>query len=119
MPKKTAGTRLVEAIKAEMEQLNCIPTSVEEQLLSIAASMADRIERLEKIVADQGELISTPTGQVKTNPAVVEIRSQSVALTRVLSAISITDSTGQKRPPKDPQRQAAANRRWNLETGRS
>lgn len=116
MTKPTRGKRLTDAIRAEMAELQCTPTSVEEELLHIAEGMADRIERLEAITAKEGELITTPTGQVKVNPSTVEARSQSVALARVLSAISITDSTGET-AKKSPAKQRAARRRWNLEAG--
>jgi hypothetical protein len=89
-----------------------------QQLLAIAAGMADRIERLEAIAAREGEIVTSPTGTVKTNPAVVVARSQSVGLARVLSAISITDSTGEK-SGKNATKQRAARRRWDLEAGRS
>jgi hypothetical protein len=118
VPKKTRGQLLREAIESEMRELNCRPTSVEEELLSIAVGMADRIERLEAIAAKEGEIVTTPTGTTKTNPAVTESRAQAVALARVLSSISITDSTGEA-SGKNQQKQRAARRRWNLEAARA
>jgi hypothetical protein len=111
--KPSRGTELVAAIKAEMAELNCVPTSTEEELLRMAGDTADRIERLEAIIAKEGETIVSPTGVLKTHPSVPEVRQQRSSLARILSSIFIGDSTGAA-PKKNPAKVRAGLRSRDL-----
>lgn len=104
----SAGAALVAAIEADMAEAGVEPDAIERTLLDAAARLADRIAELEAIVAVDGLIVTTPTGQIKTHPAAVESRACSIALPRVLSGITVGDSTAGKNPAKV----RAAETRW-------
>jgi hypothetical protein len=104
----SAGAALVAAIRAEMDVAEIDPTATEEALLRLAHELADRIDRLEHVVADDGEILTSATGVVRVHPAAVEHRQLALALARVLGGVVIGDSSAGKNPVK--QRAAAA--RW-------
>jgi hypothetical protein len=110
MPKDSRGSKLVAAIRAEMAEFGVVPTSTEEELLRLASSLADQVEQLETIVQRDGQIVTTPTGNTKTNPALIELRQQASALARVMSSIYIGDSTSGK---KNPVKQRAVRQRWD------
>ena len=62
-----------------------MPTSAEEELLITAKDLADRIERLQQIVAVDGER-KTKDGRVQLHPGLAEIRQCELALSRVVKA---------------------------------
>jgi hypothetical protein len=98
-----------------MKELNCTPTSTEEELLRVASTLADRLEELEKIIKRDGIQIVSSKGELRTNPACVEARATATSLARTLGGIYVGDSTTS--PRKDPRTQRAARRRWDREHG--
>jgi len=112
---RTRGKRLVESIRAEMADLGCKPTSTEEELLRVAASLADRLEELEKLIKRDGLLITNAKGDLRPNPACVEARATATTLSRTLGSIYIGDSASA--PKKDARKQRAARRRWDRDHG--
>jgi hypothetical protein len=118
MTKQSQGAALVARIRAEMSEMSCVPTSTEEALLTMAEATADRIERLETIIARDGELITSPTGVLKTHPSVAEVRQQRAALARILGGIYIGDNTSAA-PKKNAAKQRAGLRSRDLKAERA
>src|SRR5215217_7119811 len=114
---KTRGKRLVESIRAEMADLGCKPTSTEEELLRVAASLADRLAELEKIIECDGILIVNSKGDQRPNPACVEHRATATSLARTLNGVYVGDSVS--RPSKDARKQRAARHRWDRANGQA
>lgn len=110
----SAGAALVASIRAEMDALEVDPTATEEALLRLTQELANRIDKLEGVIAEQGEILTSPTGVVRMHPAAVEHRQLALALSRVLGGIVIGDSSAGKNPVK----QRAANARWDRERER-
>ena|SRR5690606_1447762 len=108
------GAALVAAIRAEMDEFDLIPDAREEHLLAMLRDLEDRRARLQEIVDRDGDLVTSPSGVVKAHPASVEARSISLSITRILSAITTTPSNG-----KNPSKQRAAARRWELQRSRN
>jgi len=104
----SAGAVLVASIRAEMDVEDVDPTATEEALLRLAHELADRIDNLERIIAADGEMLTSPTGVVRMHPAAIEHRQLAIALTRVLGGVVIGDSSAGKNPTK----QRAARARW-------
>ena len=89
-----AGKALIAPILDEMAENNVIPDSIEASALLQAARLADRQTVLALYVERDGEIIETPTGQLKAHPAIVESRQCAVAITRILSSVSLVDTSG-------------------------
>ncbi|GES37480.1 hypothetical protein RAJCM14343_2735 [Rhodococcus aetherivorans] len=102
------------AIVAEMAEEGLVPDAKEQALLDAAAQVVDRIDALEKIVARDGELLTSSTGTIRVHPAVAEHRQLAATLPKVLSGIVL----GNTATAKDPVKQRAANRRWQLHNDR-
>jgi len=92
-----AGKALIAPIVDEMAENSVIPNSIEAAALLQAAALADRQTVLAVYVDRDGEIIETPTGQLKAHPALVESRQCALALTRILSSVSLVDSSGTAR----------------------
>ena len=107
-PKQSPGAAMVAAILAEMAEVGCEPDSKEQVLLDTARKLADRLDALERIVAKDGLMLTSPAGVVKVHPAAVEHRQLAANLARVLSNVVIGDSSAGKSPVK----QRAAQTRW-------
>jgi hypothetical protein len=103
----TRGDSLVARLRAEMAEQGLVPTSVEEEHLATAKDLADRVERLQAMVARDGESRKLKDGRVLLHPALAEIRQCESVLTRVVSGISTMEASA-----KDPKKQKAANTRW-------
>lgn len=103
------GTVLVDAIRAEMDAIDCDPTATEEALLRLACDLADRLDRLERVVARDGELLTSAAGVVRVHPGAIEARQLATSLARVLSGVVIGETDGSK---KDPAKIRAAQTRW-------
>lgn len=102
----TRGDSLVARLRGEMAEQNLIPTSVEEEHLATAKSLADRIERLQRMVQRDGESRKAD-GRIVLHPALAEIRQCESVLTRVVSGISTMEAA-----PKNPAKVKAAQTRW-------
>ena len=103
----TRGDSLVARLRGEMAEQNLIPTSVEEEHLATAKDLADRIERLQAMVARDGESRKLKDGTVRLHPALAEIRQCESVLTRVVGGISTMEAA-----PKNPKKVKAAETRW-------
>ena len=106
-PQVSRGDALVARLRGEMAEQGLIPTSVEEEHLLTAKSLADRIERLDAMIRQDGERLKLKDGSLKLHPAIAESRQCSAVLTRVVANIQTMET-----PAKDPKKQKAANTRW-------
>jgi DNA-binding Lrp family transcriptional regulator len=107
MAQVSRGETLVARLRGEMAEQGLIPTSVEEEHLLTARSLADRIERLQAMVKLDGASVKAKDGTVRLHPALAEMRQCESVLTRVVSGISTTEAA-----PKNPVKQKAAQTRW-------
>lgn len=103
----TRGDVLVARLRDEMSEQNLIPTSVEEEHLATAKDLADRIERLQAMVARDGESRKLKDGRIMLHPALAEIRQCESVLTRVVANIQTMET-----PQPNVKKQKAANTRW-------
>jgi hypothetical protein len=103
---ESAGAALVARIRAEMKSGDLEPDTREEELLTLAEGLQDRIIELELAIAEDGLTSVSRTGVVHLHPAVAESRQTRAALTRVLASIQMEESS------KDAVKQAAAQSRW-------
>jgi HTH domain len=101
------GDSLVARLRGEMAEQGLIPTSVEEEHLSTAKDLADRIERLQRMVEADGERRKLKDGTIRLHPALAEIRQCESVLSRVISGIQTMETA-----VKNPKKQRAANTRW-------
>lgn len=101
------GDALVARLRGEMAEQNLIPTSVEEEHLATARSLADRIEQLQAMVARDGESRKLKDGRVVLHPALAEIRQCEAVLARVVGSIQTMET-----PQPNVKKQKAANTRW-------
>lgn len=113
-PRKTPGEALVASVLDEMKDAGLVPDAKEQALLDAARQLVDRIDKLETIIQSEGEMLTSSTGVVRVHPAVSEHRQLCATLPKVLGGIVIGDSSDGKNRVK----QAAANRRWDLERAR-
>lgn len=104
------GSLLVAAIRSEMDGLDLIPTASEEALLRLACDLADRLDRLERVVEREGELLVAANGTVRMHPGAVEARQIAMALARVLAGVVIGETTDNSK--KSPAKVKAAATRW-------
>ena len=100
------GAALVARIRSEMKSQGLEPDGREEELLTLAEGLQDRIVELESAIAADGLTSVSKTGVVHLHPAVHESRQTRAALARVLSGIQMEDSS------KNAVKQAAAQTRW-------
>jgi hypothetical protein len=107
VPQVSRGEVLAERLRAEMSEQGLIPTSGEEELLSVAGDLADRIEGLQRMVAVDGERWVGKDGGVRLHPALSEIRQCEATLTRVLGGINTMAE-----PVVNRTKQRAAQSRW-------
>ena len=107
-PSTGAGEELVAKIRAELDAKGLEPDAREEGLLIQIAQVADDIAELRGIVDAEGQTFppATKGGVPRLHPAVAEIRQSRAVLARLLSQISLEEST------KSPVKQKAANTRW-------
>ena len=106
-PRVSRGDALVERLRAEMKEQGLIPTSGEEELLTVAHDMADRIDLLQGIVAVDGERRRTKAGRIFMHPAISEIRQCEATLSRTLAGIQTMEA-----PQVNRTKQRAAQTRW-------
>jgi endonuclease IV len=90
-----------------MAEQGLIPTSGEEEQLTIVRDLADRIELLQAIVAVDGERQRTKDGRVVLHPGIAEMRQCEATLGRIVRGIQTMEE-----PAKNPVKQKAANTRW-------
>jgi len=110
------GRALVARIVADMAAHGLEPDGKERELLALAEGLADRLADLEDRIVADGLSITLHSGRVVMNPAVAESRMTRTALATVLGRVSMEEGRA-----KDPQKQAAAQKRWlqhNIAKGR-
>ncbi len=81
---KAAGKRLWKALVVAYDF-----EEHEMALLRQAVRLVDTLEELDDLVASEGPVITTPSGQQKTHPALVEARQSRIALARVLAVLRL------------------------------
>lgn len=79
-----AGRRLWRSIVADFDL-----AEHELSLLRRAVHIADVCADLERIVADEGLIIRAQSGDLRTHPAAVELRQQSILLARLVVALRV------------------------------
>jgi hypothetical protein len=104
-----AGETLIAAITAELAEDELDPDARDTALLETAGRLADRMASLEKLVTTDGERTISDSGIVRLHPAIAEYRQHSIALSKVLVAIAMNDTTAGR---KDPKKVKAAENRW-------
>lgn len=104
--RKLTGAALVARIRADLDAEGLVPDSREEELLTIAAALQDRIVELEETIAADGISHTSDGGIVRLHPAVAEARQTRTALVRTLAGIAMTDDG------KNAVKQKAAQTRW-------
>ena len=103
----------METITEEMSRAGVVPTGVELELMETVRQLLEHRDRLQKIVATEGEVIVTRKGVVKAHPALPAHLQVSATIPKVLSGIVIGDSTAtanhrqRKRAGGDATRNAA------------
>ena len=79
----------------------------ERRLLVEACRVADTCEDLQAVVAGEGPLTKTRLGEVKTHPAVIELRNQRILLARLIVALRVPLGADEEHPSKtSPVRRA-------------
>lgn len=81
--------------------------AAEEELITVVADLADRIEVLQQMVAVDGERRVGKDGNVRLHSALSEIRQSEATLARVVRGIQTMEDA-----PKNPVQQRAAQSRW-------
>jgi hypothetical protein len=100
------GAALVARIRSEMQSADLEPDGREEELLALAAGLADRLVELENAIGADGLSTVSKSGVVHLHPGVAESRQTRAALANVLKSIQMVDDV------KDPVKQQAAQSRW-------
>lgn len=85
--RKTAGAKFRASFLGEFEA----PGLLYGQLLTAVCSTLDLVEDLEAEVAHGGLTVPGSRGQAVINPAVVELRYQRAALSKLLAAMDLND----------------------------
>ena len=88
-------------------------TDVETELLAEVCRTLDEIDLLEAALKADGVTVAGSTGQVRVHPAVAEIRSHRLALSRMMAQLDLPDAEGETLPAgKQVRGRAAARARW-------
>jgi hypothetical protein len=81
--------------------------------LELACRQADDVALLEKMLADQGAVVSGSKGQPRLSGVLAELRQQRYALNRLVSAIGLPeDDAPVGKSPSQRKAQRAADARW-------
>ena len=110
-----AGKALAESILADLAAAGLEPDAREASAIQSAGLLRDREVELETVIAKDGLTLISSTGVVRMHPAVAERRQTSVALTRILSAVALADTTSDSGKVKSARHQRAAAVRWAKE----
>lgn len=110
----TAGEALVSSLLAEMDANGVEPDSKDEALLESARRLRDRLSELEDAIAEEGAMLTSPSGIRRLNPAVVEARQHELALASVLARVQLTVEA-----PINRAKQKAAQSRWAAKKAQS
>lgn len=102
---RSAGDELRQRILADLDEQGLDPDSRELELLDRACSAADRIERLEVIVAEHGETVVDGNGNIRPSALLTEIRLSTHTIARCLGGIQFDAG-------KDAVKQRAGRASW-------
>lgn len=91
--RESAGQALTRAILADTEMLDLDLDATELELLTLAATAADRIAELEAVVAEQGTTFVSKAGVTFPSPLLAEIRLQNAVLMRAMRGIKLDVQT--------------------------
>jgi predicted DNA-binding transcriptional regulator YafY len=108
-PQVSRGDALVARLRAEVAEQGLVFTSTEEEQLTLAHDLADRIELLQDMIAADGESVAAKDGGVRLHPAIAEVRQQQGALSRTLAGINTM-----AQPMVNRSKQRAAESRWRV-----
>jgi hypothetical protein len=90
-------------------------TAAELRLLGEVCAVADRIDALEQVLAEEGVVSEGSTRQRVVHPAVSELRQQQLAFGRLLAQLSLPDPEGGVvRSPRQLRAQRAAQAQWRV-----
>lgn len=88
-------------------------SETELELLAEAARLLDELEILNHRLEEDGLILTTPSGLVKSHPALSEARSHRIALARVLAQLNLPSESGDVLATGLQARSAMANKtRW-------
>jgi hypothetical protein len=107
MAEMSCGELLVERVIADMSAHQLEPDQRDRELFSVVADIADEIEVLKRTVENEGRVVVLRDGRRVVHGAVVELRLQRGALSKLLSSLKLDTAT-----VKDPIKQRAAMTRW-------
>lgn len=108
-----AGRSLIERLTADYEY-----GEREARILEMAARQLDTVSRLEALVEEHGELIVAPSGALKLNPAVAELRQARLAATRLLGQLDLPEDEDRPVTYNSQRARRAARARWDREARR-
>ena len=104
----------METITEEMSRAGVVPAGAELELMKTVRQLLEHRDRLQKIVATEGEVIVTRKGVVKVHPALTAHLKVSATIPKVLSGIVIGDSTA----TANHRQRKAALVRWDRDAQR-
>jgi hypothetical protein len=104
----TAGEDLVAKLRRELDAKGLEPDAREEGLLHQIAQVGDEIAELRQTIDAEGHTFAPATkgGPPRAHPLIAELRQSRALLGRLLSQISLEEST------RNPIKAKAANTRW-------
>jgi hypothetical protein len=111
MNKLSRGARMKAAILADMDSHELDPDARELEQLDVAAAAADRIERLEAVIAESGETF-IQKGVTRPSPLLAEVRQQQTIMTRALNCLGLQN-------PDEPERDAAGRNLGKVRAGQA
>jgi len=85
----------------------------EQALLEVACRQADDVATLEKIIADDGMIVTGSAGQPRLSAAVSEVRQGRLALAKLLGALALPDEADRPLTAASSQARKAADARWS------
>lgn len=81
-------------------------------VLSAACRQADDVARLEKLIDDDGVIVTGSAGQPRLSAALTEVRHGRLALAKLIGELAVPDDEGLPQTQKSRTAQKAANARW-------
>jgi len=89
-----------------MASMGLEPDGSEEEMLTLASDLADRVAQLEDAIAAEGLTTVSKSGVVHLHPGVAESRQTRAALAKALAGVQTSEGV------KDPVKVKAADARW-------
>ncbi|MEZ5115019.1 MAG: hypothetical protein R2737_02015 [Candidatus Nanopelagicales bacterium] len=110
---RAPGRALWQAVVADLDAAGLEPDSRESAVLEAACREADLLADLQAAVDRDGPVLTSPTGTVRTHPAVAELRQHRIALEKLLGSVQLPDADGVPRSTVSAKKAAGVNRRWD------